>query len=260
MTEGIVERDVGANMSQERNSQLQLRFRSWGGRRPGAGRPKRKGSRLPHVTRPNLASRFPVHVTLKFASGVGKLRNKNGWQAVRAAMTAHRCTPGFRVCHFSMQQNHIHMVVEAAESERLSRGVQGLAIRLARGINRALGRSGKVFADRYHARILKTPREVKNTINYVLNNHSRHIPTRDGRWYLMQEDGCSSAAWFDGWRTRASPFCVATGPPPVSGARTWLLSVGWRRHGLLVPAYVPPRGGAQRRVNGVALGRKKSRK
>lgn len=227
-------------MSKDRTEQMPLRFRSWGGKRHGAGRPKKKGSRLPHLTRPALAARYPVHVTLKVARGVGKLRNKKGWQAVKKALIAHAGTEGFRVCQFSVQQNHIHMVVEARSKERLSRGVQGLAIRLARGINRAQNRTGKVFADRYHARILKTPREVKNCLNYVINNQAKHNPVRDGDWYLIREDICSSAPWFDGWRYRAHIRCVPTGPPPVEKANTWLLTVGWRRHGLLVPAYVPP--------------------
>ena len=232
-------------MSRKRVSQLPLGFRSRGGKRPGAGRPKKKGSHLPHIARPTLAARYPVHVTLKIAQGVGKLRNKKGWRAVKGAMVEHRKTAGFRICHFSAQRDHIHMVVEAASSERLSRGVQGLAIRLARGINRAIGRRGKVFADRYHARILKTPREVKNVLNYILNNHLRHSPVRDGRWYLIREDNFSSAAWFDGWRSRANIRCVPTGPPPVGDAKTWLLCEGWRRHGLLLPAYVLP--GARKR-------------
>jgi hypothetical protein len=148
---------------------------------------------------------------------------------------------GFRACHFSVQKNHVHIIVEALDNEHLSRGMQGLSIRIARSINHELGRCGRVFADRYHARILKTPREVKVALNYVLNNSLRHRPIRDGDWYLMQEDSFSSAAWFDGWRTRANPRCLPTGPPPVSEPKTWLLTVGWRRHGLLVPAYVPAR-------------------
>src|SRR5262249_10884764 len=59
-----------------------------------------------------------------------------------------------------------------------SRGMQGLTIRLARAINRALGRTGKVFADRYHARILKTPTEVRNAVEYVLQNHAKHLRKR----------------------------------------------------------------------------------
>lgn len=227
-------------------SQLPLQWRTWGGRRTGAGRPRRKGSGVPHSRRPRLASRYPVHVTLKVRRDVGRLRNKRGWRAVRRALVAGCLSEGFRVCHFSVQQNHIHFIVEARDSEHLSRGMQGLSIRIARSINREISRRGRVFADRYHAHILKTPREVKNAVNYVLNNRSRHNPVRDGQWTLMQEDSCSSAGWFDGWRTRAIPCCVPTGPPPVSKPKTWLLTVGWRRHGLLVPAYVPPRRKANR--------------
>ena len=120
----------------------------------------------------------------------------------------------------------------------LSRGVQGLATRMARAVNRVADRSGKVFGDRYHARILKTPREVRLALAYVLRNARRHGLVR-GRTSATWVDPYSSAAVFDGWRTKV------TGPAfdlPVSKARTWLLAVGWRRSGLLDPAIAPARG------------------
>jgi REP element-mobilizing transposase RayT len=147
---------------------------------------------------------------------------------------------GFRVCQFSIQRHHIHLIVEATNRVELSRGMQGLTIRLARSINQMYSRRGRVFADRYFARALKTPREVKNALNYVLNNALRHKNVRVDDLYLVEEDAYSSAAWFDGWRRRAHVRCRPTGPPPVAPAKTWLLTTGWRRHGLLSPVYIPP--------------------
>jgi hypothetical protein len=118
---------------------------------------------------------------------------------------------------------------------------------VARGVNHALARSGPLFADRFHARTLRTPREVRNALLYVLQNHRRHADAEarraggilDPTWL----DPCSSAAWFDGWRddaARGDP----PGDPPVSPPTFWLLTTGWRRHGLLGVDEVPPAAGA----------------
>jgi REP element-mobilizing transposase RayT len=176
-------------------------------------------------------------VSLKVRPEVGRLRSKAGFSAVRAAFDAGCVAPGFRACHFSVQDNHVHIIAEANNSACLSRGVQGLCIRIARKLNRAFGRKGKVFADRFHARILRTPREVKNALNYVLNNRLRHAPIAEEDWLMEWEDWASSAQWFDGWRYRARGRCVVRGEPPVATPQTWLLTTGWRRHGLLVPVY-----------------------
>jgi REP element-mobilizing transposase RayT len=209
----------------------------WGGRREGAGRPKSKTAGVSHARRAALASRYPVHVSLKVRPDVGRLRSKPGFRAVRAAFEAGCVAEGFRACHFSVQDNHIHIVAEAKDRTSLSRGLQGLCVRIARRLNRAFGRKGKVFADRYFSRILRTPREVRNALNYVLNNRLRHAPIQEGDWLMVWEDWASSAQWFDGWHKRARGRHTTRGEPPVAPAQTWLLTTGWRRHGLLVPVY-----------------------
>lgn len=110
--------------------------------------------------------------------------------------------------------------------------MQGLAIRVAKAVNRALGRSGTVWAERFHARDLTSPRAVRNALVYVLQNHRKHghAPARGQRL-----DPCSSAQWFEGW-THAVRATLAS---PVVAARTWLARWGWRRHGLLDPAEAP---------------------
>ncbi len=125
---------------------------------------------------------------------------------------------------FSVQRDHLHLLVEAHDRLVLARGAKGLAVRLAHTINRRLGRRGQVFADRYHTRALATPREVRNALVYVLNNARKH-----GR-VMREVDLCSSAPWFTGWRT--PPRGVRT-ERPVVDARTWLLREGWRRWGAL---------------------------
>ena len=83
------------------------------------------------------------------------------FRAVRRALTGARARFGFRLVHFSVQRDHLHLLAEASDRRALSRGMQGLSIRVAKAVNRRLGRRGAVFADRYHARALKTPREAR---------------------------------------------------------------------------------------------------
>ena len=142
---------------------------------------------------------------------------------MRAITSSHaRRQTSFRITHFSIQSNHVHLIVEAGGKLALSRGLRGLGIWLARRVNERLGRRGRVLADRYHLRELTTPLAVRNAIVYVLQNHVHHARSR----YLVDE--CSSARWFGGWAERLPP---ADTPPPVAASRTWLGSTGWLRHG-----------------------------
>jgi putative transposase len=199
----------------------------WGGRRRGAGRkPKGERAGVPHGVRAPLAARFPVQVTMRVKAGLPSLRGLREHAALRAAMTAGCERGGFRLVHYSVLSNHLHLIVEGGCRSRLSRGLQALTIRMARALNRLWRRWGSVFADRYHDRILRSLREVWNALRYVLCNARKH-----GAWSSRtRPDPCSSAAWFDGWR-ELEPEAEA--PSPTARARTWLLGVGWRRLGLL---------------------------
>ena len=161
------------------------------------------------------------------------MRSKGVYAALRAAFAAGCDRFGFRLVHYSVQRDHIHMICEAKGRRALGRGVQGLLIRVAKALNRLWGRKGSVFADRYHARALRTPREVRRALTYVLNNARRH-----GLRLAQAVDLFSSALWFDGWRekirTRGRPSEI-----PVTAGRTWLLNEGWRRSGLIGPEEVP---------------------
>ncbi len=207
---------------------LQLSFPvrpTWGGRRRGAGRKPTPGRRpsVPHRSRPSHSASNPVHVTLRTTSSIRCLRAARVFPAVRAALTL-APHDGFRVVHFSVQDDHLHLIVEADAAPAFARGVRGLAIRLARAVNRSLGRCGPVWDGRYHAHPLETPREMRHALVYVLMNRHKH---HDGDAPL---DPCSSAAWFEGWRESVAPLYA---PSPVARPRTWLAAVGWRRHGLI---------------------------
>ena len=199
--------------------------RTWGGRRAGAGRKLTPGRRpsVPHRARPPHSTAHPLHVTLRTGQAVRCLRSDRAFPAVRHALAV-ASRGSFRILQFSVQDDHLHLIVEADDTQALRHGISGLAIRVARAINRVLGRRGAVWCDRFHARALRTPREVRNALVYVLMNRRKHCAGERGL------DPCSSAPWFRGWR---EPVATLLGPPPVVGARTWLAAVGWRRHGLL---------------------------
>ena len=147
----------------------------------------------------------------------------------------------FRLVHYSLQDNHAHLIVEASDQESLGRGMMAIGSRLARAVNRIAKRSGQVLADRYHFRVLSTPREVRLALRYVLLNSRRHAAKARAALdrAAARLDPASSARWFDGWRRTFVTDASTLQPPAVARARTWLLAVGWRRHGLLDPADVP---------------------
>jgi REP element-mobilizing transposase RayT len=161
--------------------QLELPARGRGGRRKGAGRPKLKNAGVSHLRRAQFPGRFPLHVTLEIRKDVGSLRTDKRFARIKRAFRYGCDRFGMRLVEFSVQGNHVHLIVEAKDRRALSRGMQGLAIRLAKGINKASNRKGQIFSDRYHARILRTPAEVKNAIHYVRKNWHKH-QRQSGRW------------------------------------------------------------------------------
>jgi REP element-mobilizing transposase RayT len=210
----------------KRSRQFTLQFPQRGGARKGAGRkPKGEQSLVSHAKRAALAARHPLHVTLRVESGLRSLRTPRAHNAVRAALAAGASRYGMRLVEYVVMTNHIHLICEVEGTVALSRGIKGLGVRIARALNRRWSRIGSVFADRYHCHVLKSPREVRNALNYVLQNAAHH------KIHFAGPDPCSSGAWFDGWQRKApeSPFQAS----PLPRARTWLLTVGWRRHGLI---------------------------
>jgi putative transposase len=184
---------------------VQLEFPTYGGRRKGAGRPK--GDRVSHDARPAFLRSTPAHVTLRIRDDVPSLRSSRRFAVIRRSFKALLERRAFRLMQFSVLSNHLHLIVEADDSVALSRGMQGLCIRLAKALNKALGRKGALFGDHYHSHLLRSPAEVANALAYVRTNAQRHYGEAGTDYFSS-----SHAAW------------LALLAAPVG----WLLKDGWK--------------------------------
>jgi REP element-mobilizing transposase RayT len=173
-----------------------------------------------------------VHVTLRARDGLPSLRRSRARRAIVRILSLACATPGFRVTDWSIQHEHLHLICEGRTERELSRNLQGLSSRIAKRLNQLFRRQGSLWRERYHARVLHTPREVRHALVYVLHNGKHHPITPRGSIPPGAFDACSSALYFDGWKEPVPR------PPPVERApiarpATWLRATGWRRRGLL---------------------------
>lgn len=205
-----------------------------GGKRPGAGRKRAPHKTRPdvwHVARPAHDPDVPVHVTLRARPEAAFLRAEVVRARIEAALAGAQ-RDGFQVLAFSVQRDHVHLVVEAGPARPLRSSLQGLTIRVARAVNRALRRKGRVWGDRYHRRDLARPTEVRAALVYVLGNGRKHGVCARGAL-----DPASSARFFFGWNARGEALRRLVQPsglvrdPPISLPRTWLGGRGWLLRG-----------------------------
>lgn len=203
------------------------------------GRPRKPQPRHDsvHRTRPALARSTPVHVVLRCK--VRQLRTRRVYRELRRVVARYVNRAEFHITHFSIQTNHLHLIVEAENRTCLARGMQSFAIRAARAIQRALEIRGKVFAFRYHATQIEGYAQARRTISYVLNNwrhHGQDLLTPLTRSWLV--DPFSSGATFTGWKRQRLL------PPPdeplvMTEPRTSLLADTWKLCGLIDPTERP---------------------
>ncbi|MBX3159021.1 MAG: transposase [Deltaproteobacteria bacterium] len=236
-----------------------------GGRREGAGRPRKSWRSVREAGwRPVFRGWRPFHVTLRVhMEAVGRLRQRENYHAIRKAMHTAFARTDFRINQISLEVDHIHLLVEAADGDAFKRGIHGFMVAAARRLNvesgpvrgrrarlvrdasgkqRVIaasrrGRRGAVFIGRYHVVAITSPWQARNALRYVLNNYRHHdeaefIPGH-GPWVV---DYYSSGPGFLGWaeyRQSSRPFPIfpAYQALPVQPARTWLLAEGWRRAG-----------------------------
>src|SRR3954453_3719636 len=188
--------------------QLAIVLRTHGGKRAGAGRkPKGATALVSHAARPRFHKPIPAHVTLRVRDEVPSLRSSRRFAEVQRCFAAARGLHGLRLVEFSVLHNHVHLIVEADDNLALSRGMQGLCVRLARALNRALARTGKLFADHFHSRLLQTPTELVRAIRYVLENDRHHYGETDP-FFSSRAPGAVGLL--------AAPVC-------------WLLRLGWKK-------------------------------
>src|SRR5258706_10113710 len=194
--------------------QMLLPLPQRGGKRKGAGRkpPPGRKARVSHKARPQFDAPAAIHVTLRVADYVWNLRSARSFRLLEQCLADALGRFGLRIVQFTVMGNHIHLIVEADSSVALSRGMQGLCIRIAKALNRLMDRSGTVFSDHFHSRTLKTPTELVNAIAYLLGNHAHHFGTGTAI------DRFSSAALAPDDRARV-----------LAAPQTWLLRAGWRR-------------------------------
>lgn len=234
-----------------------------GGPRKGAGRkPKFTRAGEPHRARPEVPSRYPRHIVLSIRSDVGSLRKRSMYRALRSATIAvamrelhvDEANGAFRIVHISVQRTHVHMIIEADSKLALTRGMQSFVTSAAKQINAEYSvmrklefrRRGPVFADRYHQEVIKTPRQARRTLSYVLNNWRKHREDRESVAKKWTIDPFSTAWSFGGWKEYVDddrPFLWET--PPTYEAlvvylpKTWLLREGWRKSGSISIYEVP---------------------
>jgi REP element-mobilizing transposase RayT len=230
-----------------RKRHVQQKLFRRGGTRKGAGRkPKgaRAGSR--HQPRPTIRPSHALHVVMRVVPAVGNMRRRSLYKAVRDATITAAVRERFRIVHVSIQRNHIHMLVEAANKVALARGMQGFQISAARNINTALGvghrrRRGAVFSDRYHLEVITSPTRAHHAISYILNNWRRHREDQHGLARTWLVDPFSSGISFPDWNELDGhalmwPIRETYDPMVVYRPKTWLLAEGWKVGGGTISA------------------------
>ncbi|HEY5936335.1 MAG TPA: transposase [Kofleriaceae bacterium] len=233
----------------KRHVQQEMRFgdRRGGKRRRKGGRP-RKGLRSSerHEKREAFRKDEPLHVVIRATAEVGELRRRHAYRAVRRALVTTFSRENFRIVHVSIQDTHVHLLVEAQHRMALARGMQAFQISAAKHLNAAISerrkqrRRGQVFVDRYHVKIIRSPRQARNALTYVLNNWRKHMADRHPELRGWPVDLFSSGVSFDGWRDlRLGELPRTYEPLPVWSPKTWLLREGWRKHGLIGTHEIP---------------------
>ena len=205
-----------------------------------AGKPKKRPGPRPAAFanvrhRPRAVHKYwnPLHVTMRARRDLPSFRAQTLYAAFERAVRRTR-REDFRVVEFSVQDDHVHLIVEAYDNDALARGMKSFSVRANRRFNAALGRGrGPVWADRYHRRDLTSARQVRNAIVYCLNNYKKHQGITSG---APRIDPCSSARWFRGWTAVRT---ADDGPRPTEEARTVLLRRAWQKHGLIHPGERP---------------------
>jgi hypothetical protein len=177
-------------------------------------------------------------------------RNQNHVPAAFSAATSHKCG-----------SKRATPARTSRSKQQKARGAQLLPFRASHGGRRAgAGRkpngdragvshdARKALAARFPVHVTVKLREhlpplrrrdAHAALRYVLGNARHHAA--EGRMVAVPQaiDSYTSAPWFDGFRETIVVRGLEAVVRPVTVAHTWLLEVGWRRHGLLSVAEHP---------------------
>jgi REP element-mobilizing transposase RayT len=239
-----------AKAKRGRRRHIQQELFRHGGKRKGAGRkPVGLQAGASHKKRPEVEARQALHVVLRVVSAVGGMRRRNIYKAIRAASITAAQRGRFRIVHISIQQTHVHLLVEAENKRALARGMLGLQISAARNINAVLGedghcRRGRVFVDRYHLVVIESPTQARHALSYVLNNWRKHREDCSSVTRGWKLDWFSSAAMFPGWHEHSDDKALCEvhqdyEPLVVVPPKSWLLREGWMLAGTISTREVP---------------------
>ncbi|MBA3463450.1 MAG: transposase [Deltaproteobacteria bacterium] len=214
------------------------------GARP-VGRPRKPGAGSPHTIRESFKASEPLHIVLRVEEVMGNLRRRSMYRALRAATLAVASREDFRIVHLSIQRLHVHLLVEADGKRALSRGLQAFEISAAKHMNAGLKwkqrRRGKVFTDRYHSEVIRSRRQARHALAYVLNNWRKHREDRGMSWNV---DPFSSGCSFTGWKALEKKLVMWKVPATYEAMivwlpKTWLLREGWMLYGRIDFREVP---------------------
>ena len=213
-------------------------------------RPGRAGHGCAHEARPEIEAKYPLHITLRVVPEVGSLRQPDMYRAVRDASVVAAVRERIRIIHISIQDTHVHLLVEAGDKLALARGMQGFQISVARNVNSVLRtdavrrRRGPVFAGRYHVVVIRSPTQARNVLSYVLSNWKKHRAGRGDMPATWLADPFSSGILFPDWHERQDEPCLPRLPRGyepliVYRPRSWLLACGWKRVGPIRASAIP---------------------
>jgi putative transposase len=214
----------------------QARRHGRGGFRENAGRKRAAKPSTPHRARPVLSHHVPVHLTLRAAKGLPSFREQIMARAIGHVIRTMKVVRNdFRIVEFSIQTNHVHLIVEADDDRALSSAIRSFEARVSKVLNHHVlrRRRGRVWGDRYFRVDLTSPKQARHALAYVLQNAHHHRVLAAG-----VKDPISSARWSTRYVTRAE---LPLETSPTSPSRTYLLNVLWERTwpGAISPGEVP---------------------
>jgi len=143
----------------------------------GAGRPALWDKGIRHTLRPRLKKASSLHLTIKVKKIKAEIKNKAVLNLLKRAISNAR-KQGLIIIHYTLEYDHINLLIEADNNSTLAKGMQSLGVTLSKGINRLKKLKGAVYKHRYHFRQISSPSELKKVMSYIFNNGLKHKSAR----------------------------------------------------------------------------------